>query len=92
MTINVWKVSTLVLAGALAFTLGAGHIGSASATPSQIQEKQGHMKAARETLITAREQLKKATSDKGGHRVKAIELTNQAIEQVEKGIAFDNQN
>jgi hypothetical protein len=33
--------------------------------------------------------LKAATHDKGGHRVKAIEHTEQAIEQVNQGIAFD---
>ena len=38
----------------------------------------------------AREQLKNATSDKGGHRGNAIDLTDKAIAQVEKGIAYDN--
>lgn len=35
---------------------------------------------------------KKATADKGGHRVKAIQLTKDAIDEVKKGIAFDNKN
>ncbi len=57
-----------------------------------IAEPQPHMKAALESLRQAKEQLEKATPDKGGHRVKALEAVNKAIEQVEKGIAFDNKN
>ena len=48
---------------------------------------QPHMEAALASLQNARAELEVAKHDKGGHRVKAIELTNQAIEQVKKGIA-----
>jgi hypothetical protein len=47
-----------------------------------------HMRAALEHLREAREQLEKAVPNKGGHREKAIELTDRAIEQVKKGIEF----
>ena len=83
MKTNLWKVSTLVLTGALAVTAFGG---LASADP------QPHMQAALVTLKTAREQLKNATSDKGGHRVQAIDLTERAIAQVEKGIAYDSKH
>jgi hypothetical protein len=83
MSTNIWKASTIVLAGALAITTFGG---LASADP------QPRMDAALVTLKTAREQLKNASSDKGGHRARAIELTEKAIEQVEKGIAFDNKH
>lgn len=53
-------------------------------------EKQPMMKAALVNLQQAKNNLQNATADKGGHRVKALELVNQAIEQVEKGIAFDD--
>lgn len=53
-------------------------------------EKQPMMKAALVNLNQAKNNLQNATADKGGHRVKALELVNQAIEQVEKGIAFDD--
>lgn len=62
------------------------------APAAAFAEKQPHMKAALELLKKAKEQLEKATPDKGGHRVKALEQVNQAIEQTEKGIAFDNKN
>ena len=63
--INVWRVSTLVLAGALAFTLGHSQIGEAEAG------KQPNMQAALKHLKKAKHFLKKAVPNKGGHRVKA---------------------
>jgi hypothetical protein len=80
---NIWKASTLVLAGALAITTFGG---LATAGP------QPHMQAALVSLKAAKQQLKDATSDKGGHRARAIDLTDKAIEQVEKGIAHDNEH
>jgi hypothetical protein len=82
---NPWKISTLVLAGALTFVVG-NRVHEAYAEP------QPHMKAALELLEKARDQLQKGSTDKGGHRVKAIGLTKDAIEEVKKGIAFDNKN
>ena len=59
---------------------------------SALAEPQPHMKAALESLRAAKESLERATADKGGHRVKAIEKVNEAINQVEKGIEFDNKH
>jgi len=50
------------------------------------------MQDALSSLNSALGSLQTATSDKGGHRVKAIALTKSAIEQVEKGIKFDNKH
>lgn len=49
---------------------------------------QPHMQAALDHLNAAKSELQAATSDKGGHRVKAIELVNDAIVQVERGMEF----
>lgn len=87
MRINLWKVSTVVLAGALAAVVSGNFIGEATA-----EEKQPHMRAALKLLQDADTQLEKATSDKGGHRVKAREHVKNAIEQVKKGIEYDNKN
>jgi hypothetical protein len=81
---NIWKATTLALLMLLGVVVGGAAVRSASA------EKQPHMEKALTSLKDARDQLKMATPDKGGHRVKALELTNAAIEQVEKGIAFDD--
>lgn len=84
---NFWKISTLVLAALLLVVLGSGGrltVGEAQA------DKQPLMKKALDALNVAQNALTNATHDKGGHRKKALELTDQAIEEVKKGIAFDN--
>ncbi|MFO0755803.1 MAG: hypothetical protein U0359_04900 [Byssovorax sp.] len=86
MRVNPWKVSTVVFAGALAFVVGGSMIKNADAEP------QPHMVAALETLKVAHNQLDKATADKGGHRVKAMALVKDAIEEVKAGIDFDNKH
>ena len=47
-----------------------------------------HMRAALDHLREAKEQLEKATPNKGGHREKAIELIDRAMGQVKEGIEF----
>jgi hypothetical protein len=81
---NFWKLMTLIFAGLLVLVLGFSTMRVVNAEP------QPHMRAALASLQTAKNQLEKASHDKGGHRVRAIGLINQAIAEVEKGIAFDN--
>ena len=66
-----------VMAGVCILCFAAGYLIAA----------QPHMQAALQHLRSARTQLQKATHNKGGHRVKAISLVNQAIDEVQKGIA-----
>lgn len=47
---------------------------------------QPHMQSALDHLKDAKSNLEKATPDKGGHRVKALELVNTAISEVNAGI------
>ena len=47
---------------------------------------QPHMQRALDLLRDAKGNLEAATSDKGGHRVKAIGYVNNAIDEVKKGI------
>lgn len=83
MTINLWKLSTLVLLGGLA--------ASTLSEPAEA-DRQPHMRSALTSLKSAKGQLAKATADKGGHRAKAIDLVNTAIAEVEAGIKFDNRH
>jgi hypothetical protein len=53
---------------------------------------QPRMQAALEHLRAAKVELEAATPDKGGHRTKAIAFTNDAIAQVERGIAYDRRH
>ncbi|MFL6335199.1 MAG: hypothetical protein ACJ754_17950 [Pyrinomonadaceae bacterium] len=51
--------------------------------------EQPHMQAALDKLQSARSNLEAATDDKGGHRVKALDHVNQAIDEVKAGIEYD---
>lgn len=53
---------------------------------------QPHMRDAQDALRKAKRELEDATPDKGGHRNKALRLVNQALDEVEKGIRFDNRH
>ncbi len=53
-------------------------------------EKQPNMHEALKHLDKAIAALQKATADKGGHRVAAIKLAQDARDEVKKGIEFDN--
>ncbi len=57
---------------------------------SAFAEPQPFMQAALRSLEDAKASLQRASHDKGGHRVKAIALINEAIDQVKKGIDYDN--
>jgi hypothetical protein len=63
---------------AIAVSFGAGY----------VHARQPHMQAALSQLQSAREQLQMAEHNKGGHRVKAIDLINQAIQEVRNGMAY----
>lgn len=48
---------------------------------------QPHMEAALNALLNAQTELKVAEHNKGGHRAKALDLVDRAIQQVRLGIA-----
>ena len=58
----------------------------------QLSAKQPQMNAALKQLRAAKSSLQRATPDKGGHRERALDLVNAAIDQVERGIAYDRRN
>jgi hypothetical protein len=71
----------------LAVVMLSGIVAIAGAMPDQP-----NMQAARGSLITARNELQRATPDKGGHRANAIRLTNSAIAEVNLGIQYDRRH
>jgi len=75
-TISLRKAA-LVSAFGMAATFAAGYAVAA----------QPHMQAALRALSNASGELNAALPDKGGHRVKAIGLVNDAIAETEAGIA-----
>ena len=80
---NPWKPTSFIFAGLFALSLGMSAAGA---------DRQPLMHDALANLKSAATALKNANHDKGGHRAKALDLTNAAIDQVQKGIAFDNKN
>lgn len=56
--------------------------------PAPAPAQQPHMRAALDALRNAKRHLELAQADKGGHRVKAVELVNGAITETEAGIAY----
>jgi hypothetical protein len=87
------RVIGMMVALAAVAAVGAPRSATASTADSPIAEPleaQPHMKAALAELETARNQLEKASSDKGGHRAKALGHVKTAIAEAKAGIAYDN--
>src|SRR5205809_8144884 len=53
-----------------------------------MTRKEPHMSAAIGHLEQAKAELEKAAPNKGGHRERAIELVNQALQQTQEGEAY----
>lgn len=51
----------------------------------EMARHEPHMSAALGHLQQAKDELQRATPNKGGHRERAMELVNQAIQQVQDG-------
>jgi len=78
-----WKILGLTSTTLMVVIYGCG--GEPARSPAGAQP---NMEAARSELRAARAALERAEHNKGGHRVRAIELTDQAIVEVDKGIAY----
>jgi len=77
---NIWKLYSLVIA--LFFTLLINGCGTSGAGGQpMMQDALGKLRAAKS-------ELEAAAPNKGGHREKAIEIVDRAINQVNDGIAF----
>ena len=65
---------------------------AAAAAAYAYAPDQPRMQAARADLQAARAQLRNATTDKGGHRNRAIEHVDAALAEVNAGIRFDRRH
>jgi hypothetical protein len=74
------KVKTGLAIGALGVAMLSGVFAG------EALARQRHMDAALEYLQQARDELQVATHNKGGHRVEALRLTNEAIRETRAGI------
>ena len=66
-------------------TAGAALAGTAS---SDALAYQGNMERALSSLFNALASLRESTPNKGGHRVNAMRLIEQAISETQAGIEF----
>lgn len=85
---NYWKLSTLALTVALASVV----VVSNAKADAPAQQPQPAMHAAIKNLEEAKGNLKNATADKGGFRIRAITEIDLAIDDVKRGIEFDNKH
>jgi hypothetical protein len=74
------RTKIIVAISGLVIATGAGYV-------SIAQPPQPHMQNALADLQAAKAELQAAERNKGGHRATAIGLINQAIGEVESGIA-----
>ena len=58
----------------------------------QMGREEPHMSAALGHLQEAKSELERATPNKGGHRERAMQLVDQAMEQVRAGEAYYQQH
>lgn len=68
--------------------LAAAVIATSSSSEATAAPKHRKIKEALEALKDARVELKEAGHNFGGHRVKALEAVDAAIEQLRKALAF----
>ncbi|HEY2033977.1 MAG TPA: hypothetical protein VGH02_09860 [Rhizomicrobium sp.] len=71
--------------------IGAVVLGTVLASGVLIGEAmayQEHMHAALDALRTARSELQASEANKGGHRERAMDLVDRAIEQVQAGMDY----
>ncbi|TCR60643.1 hypothetical protein [Bosea sp. BK604] len=67
---------------------GGAVAASAVLSANEALAYQGNMERALSSLYSSLGSLREATSDKGGHKAKAVQLIQQAIGQVQAGIDF----
>jgi hypothetical protein len=80
------KTNFKIVGAILIATAAAGYAGYAAALVDQP-----HMHNALGELQNARNELNVAVRDKGGHRGRAVQLVDEAIGEVQAGIAAGDQ-
>ena len=77
----------------LALLIGLGlYSGVGRAQTAGMARHEPHMSAAMGHLQQAKSELEKAAPNKGGHRERALQLVDQAIQQVQEGEAYYQQH
>lgn len=88
MTELVFSRRKLVAGAGLA--LAAGSLATLVSSPALAD--QGNMEAALRQLQNALDSLHRATPNKGGHKERAAQLVEQAMNEVQAGIDYANEH
>jgi hypothetical protein len=72
----------------LTLLMGLSWYSAVHAQTAGMARREPHMSAALGHLEQAKAELEKATPNKGGHRERALELVNQALQQVQEGEVY----
>jgi hypothetical protein len=85
------RIITAVSTFAVLIALSIYSLGRPAQT-HEMAEHEPHMSAALGHLQEARAELDKAASNKGGHKEKALQLVDEAIQQVRQGEVYYEQH
>jgi hypothetical protein len=77
---------------AAAAATGVAAIGLLGASAKAADAYQGDMERTLSSLSLALSSLSESTANNGGHRAKAMDLVQQAIDETQAGIAFSDQH
>ncbi len=86
------RTRLMAVCSSLALLVALGLYARLQAQTAQMARHEPHMSAALEHLQQARVELDKATPNKGGHRERALELVDKAIQQVQEGEVYSEQH
>ncbi|HUK48061.1 MAG TPA: hypothetical protein VLW06_10735 [Terriglobales bacterium] len=82
----------IAVVSVLAVLIGLSWYSVVHAQTAGMARHEPHMSAALGHLQQAKDELEKATPNKGGHREKAMQLVDQAIQQVQEGERYYEQH
>jgi hypothetical protein len=85
------KIITLASTLAVLIGLSVYSLGRPAQT-HEMSAHEPHMSAAMGHLEQAKSELERSAPNKGGHREKAIQLVNEAMQQVQQGEAYYEQH
>lgn len=82
----------IAVVSTLAVLIGLSWYSVVHAQTAGMARHEPHMSAALGHLQQAKDELERATPNKGGHREKAMQLVDQAIQQVREGERYYEQH
>jgi hypothetical protein len=87
------RTKLIAACSTLALLLGLSvHSLVSRAQTASMARQEPHMSAALGHLEQAKSELERAAANKGGHRERAMQLVDQAIQQVREGEAYYEQH